>query len=401
MSNNYKYMPYPESDIAILRNYRIKQWDWFLIIGSVLAPMTGLRITKVGPAELLCLIWALRYISPNLRRNAFTGFFTVFLSSMLIGTLIGLAVAPGELVKSGWFTWIYLAYIACTLFSVISNNDCIYNEKVFDLICHISVVWYLFLYILSETGKNSFLGAPLWYYNRFTGGGTNPHQLAVMFCGISFWFLRQMKKRKRYLGNVLCFIITVFLVNKTASSTGIVAIVTGFLTFVFVDTISIIHDKRKRAVLVAIEAMVTIIILILYNNYLYLMLYDWVASDANGLGRFYLWASVKQMAVKSPIFGLGPGIHGITAAGHIKEFHNSFIEIYAASGVFGIIALMIFSGRYMLIIKEGDMYLFPIMASMYMYSVGGFAFRRLAFWVIVAFTYTIAMQLKYEKMEIG
>ena len=396
MTNYYKYMRCSEPDIAIIRNYRIKQWDWLLILGSVLAPMTGLRITKVGPAEMLCFIWALRYISPSLKKHAFTRFFMAYISAMLIGTLIGLAVAPKELSLNGWFTWIYLAYIACTLFSVISNNDLLYNEKVFDLICHMSVAWYLFLYLFSITVSRSFLSAPLWYYNRFTGGGTNPHQIAVMFCGISFWFLRQIIREKKYVGNILSFIVSVFIVYKTASETGFAAIVTGLLTFLFVYMINRIHDRRKRAILIALEIMATIIILILYNNFLYSIIYDWVASDENGLGRFYLWASVKKMAAKSPIFGLGPGIHATTPSGNPKEFHNSFIEIYAASGACGFIALIIFSIRYLRNLKEGDLYLVPIMASMYMYSVAGFAFRRLAFWMIVAFTYTIAMQLNYE-----
>ena len=401
MINNYRYMRYSEPDIDIISSNRIKQWDWLLIIGSVMAPMTGLRITKVGPAELFCFIWALRYISPNLRRTAVTDFFTVFFSSMLIGTLICLAVAPNELVMNSWLSWIFLGYIACTLFSVISNNEFWYNEKLFDLICRLSVVWYLFLYIYSLTGRHSFMGAPLWYYSRYTGGGTNPHQIATMLCGISFWFLRQIERKRRYIGNILCFIVTIFLIYKTESSTGIAAIFVGLLTFAFVYTISIVHDRRKRAVLVAIETMITIIILILYYNNLYLALYDWVASDSNGLGRFYLWASVKQMAVKSPIFGLGPGAHAVSAGGYAKEFHNSYIEIYAASGVFGFMAMILFSIRYLHTIRVGDVYLLPIMAATYMYSVAGFAFRRLAFWVIVAFTYIIAMQLKNEKLEIG
>lgn len=397
MTKEYKYVRYYEPDIAILQKYRIKQWDWLLIIGSILAPMTGLRITKVGPAELLCFIWALRYLSPGLHRNAFTGFFTVFFSSMLIGTLICLVVAPNELVMSSWLSWIFLGYIACTLSGVICNNDLLYNEKILDLISHLSIIWYLFLYILAETGRRSFMGAPLWYYERFTGGGTNPHQLAVMCCGFCFLFLRQIRWRKGFIWNAASFIISIYLVYKTESSTGLAAIFAGMITFIFVYTISNIYDRRKRAILLSIEAMATIVIIILFYNTIYLLLYDWVASDANGLGRFYLWASVKQMAIKSPIFGLGPGVHAITAGGNIKEFHNSFIDIYAASGIFGFIALIIFSLKYFFNIKEGDLYLLPIMASMYMYSIAGFAFRRLAFWVIVSFTYTIAMQLRYEK----
>ena len=38
---------------------RLKPMDWLLIIGFCFAPMTGLRVWKAGPAEVICLIWSL------------------------------------------------------------------------------------------------------------------------------------------------------------------------------------------------------------------------------------------------------------------------------------------------------------------------------------------------------
>ena len=35
----------------------IESRDWILLIGLSLAPMTGLRIWKIGPSEVLCLLW--------------------------------------------------------------------------------------------------------------------------------------------------------------------------------------------------------------------------------------------------------------------------------------------------------------------------------------------------------
>jgi hypothetical protein len=39
---------------SIKRHLNIEKWDWLLIIGLVFAPMTSLRIGKVGPGEVLC-----------------------------------------------------------------------------------------------------------------------------------------------------------------------------------------------------------------------------------------------------------------------------------------------------------------------------------------------------------
>lgn len=377
----------------IYEDNRIRPWDWVLIIGSLLAPMTGFRISKVGPAELLCFIWALRFFSPKIRLNEFNIFFFTFLSSMFIGTIMCLYVAPSELVMNSWLSWIFLAYITCTLYRVICHNELAYNEKVFDTICHLSVLWYMLLYIFSITISRTLLGAPLWYYYRYSGGGTNPHQLATMLCGLAFWFLRQVKLKRNAFLNILCFIIVVFLINETKSSTGIASVFIGVVTFMFVFTFSNIEDRRKRTAIIIIELLAVLLVIISFSNILYSIIYKWVASDSNGLGRFYLWASVKQMALKSPIFGLGPGAHAVSFGGNAKEFHNSYIEIYAAGGIVGFFALILFSLRYAKTTIKGEVYFLPIMASVYMYSVAGFAFRRLAFWVIMAFTYTIAKQL--------
>ena len=46
----------------VLRRSGIRRWDWLLILGIMLAPMTGLRIWKAGPAEVLCFIWTLKFL---------------------------------------------------------------------------------------------------------------------------------------------------------------------------------------------------------------------------------------------------------------------------------------------------------------------------------------------------
>lgn len=40
----------------------IPRYDFLLIVGLILAPMTGLRVWKLGPSELLCALWCLRYL---------------------------------------------------------------------------------------------------------------------------------------------------------------------------------------------------------------------------------------------------------------------------------------------------------------------------------------------------
>ena len=80
----------PHKPIRVHHN-KIRTWDWLLILGLTIAPMTGLRIWKIGPAEVLTFIWCLRFFPRGRVSNgALMRFFLVFLGSMAIGTIMGL-----------------------------------------------------------------------------------------------------------------------------------------------------------------------------------------------------------------------------------------------------------------------------------------------------------------------
>ena len=379
------------------KDIRIRYWDWLLIIGAVLAPMTEFRIWKIGPAEVLCFIWAIRYIRyGHIIVNEYVKFFVVFLSSMIIGLLFCAIVAPSEFGIGGIPTWFFISFFACTLLLGISQNDLSYNYKLFDSICVLSVLWYAFLYIYSILISKSLLGAPLWFHQRFSGGAKNPHQVAVMFCTIAFWFTRRLSRRDRPLASIICFAITVFLEMETKSSTGTVTIFLGSFVFLVLFTTTYMKGKKARMIALLCEFLIGILVAILFYGVIYRAVYEWISDDANGLGRFYIWASFKNMFSKSPLFGLGPGRHAVTQFGTAREFHNSYLEIYAISGMVGFLAFVRMTvWKYKTVIK-GDKLLMPILVSAYGYSLAGFAFRRLVYWIILTFTVVIASQITGE-----
>ena len=374
---------------------KIKRLDWLLIIGAVIAPMTGLRVWKIGPAEVLCFVWVLGNISikKKIVIDDYTRFFSVFLVSMFFGTIICTFVAPTELsLRNGWATWIYLSTVACVLYTSLLKNDREYNIRVFDIICYFAAIWYLFLYYYSRTVSRSFFGAPLWFHYRFSGGGTNPHQVAVLLCGIAFWFTYQIINKKAILINSVFLCVAVFLERKTLSSTGTAALFLGAAFLIEIYTFTHVRNSRTRYLLMVLEFLITIFVVVLLKGLIYRVLYEWVSEDKNGLGRFYIWASFKNMFMKSPVFGLGPGTHALSGAGNRIEFHNSYLEIYAATGAIGFVAFVVFSFRLCKDYIKGDKYLLPIMITLYGYSMAGFACRRLAYWVILTFSVVIAKQ---------
>ena len=112
---------------------RIKPMDWLLIIGFCFAPMTGLRVWKVGPAEIICLVWSLwTFTNSKLLVSNILKFFIGYLTAMLIGSIAGFFIARNELYLSGLLTWFYLAFIAVMVFQGLSKNSLEYNEKLFN-----------------------------------------------------------------------------------------------------------------------------------------------------------------------------------------------------------------------------------------------------------------------------
>lgn len=373
----------------------IRWWDWLLIIGLSLAPMTGLRIWKVGPAELLCFIWGLKYL-PKAKYvvNDTFKFFLGFFCSMFAGTIIGLIIAPSELQASDWFTWIYLAFIALSIYEGTIQNELDYNERLLEYFSTISVVWYIFLYFYSIFVSRTFLGAPLWYISvRYTGGAQNPHQVAVLMCGLTFIFVRNIFNRHKPLINVLCCIGAVFVVLQTASSTGILSIFCSFLITIFVLTFRHIENAAKRTTLIIIQFFLSVLVIVIGFQFFYVRIYAWIASDPNGIGRFEIFRYIFDVLDKSPIFGLGPGLHSLSGT---KEFHNTYLEILAASGFAGLFTLIVYTVRIFKKIVAEPLFIAVVFA-IYMYGIAGFAMRRLAYWGILLFVIVISEQKRTSR----
>jgi len=378
----------------------IRQRDWLLIVGLILSPMTGLRIAKVGPAEVLCLIWVLLH-APKARIiiNNITSFFLVFLGSMFIGTIWCLAISPREIVYDHWFTWIYLTIISIGMYNGLSKNTIDYNVRIFDLFSRGAAIWYLLLFVYSRVVSTSFLGAPLWYYGyRFTGGATNPHQIAVLMCGLTFCFTRYVFSNKKPVVNALFAIVCLYLELQTASSTGIVALVLAFAVTAFIVTGHTVQNRTTRYIFYVFEAVIIILVAVLGYSFFYRTIYSWILSDSNGLGRINLLHQIGNSFKKSPIFGLGPGVHAFDTFGNVKEYHNTYLEIIATTGLVGMAAFVILTIRTMKNMLVDDFFI-PIMIAIYAYGLGGFAMRRLAYWGLFIFIFVLSEQMRKKSDE--
>ena len=377
---------------------RLRFFDWFLIIGLTFAPMTGLRIWKVGPAEVLCLIWGIRFmLKTKFRMTDLLKFFIGFIGAMLLGSLVGYLIARSQLRISGVLTWVYLAFIALSMEIGLSENEVEYNEKLLFVFSAMAVAFQLFLYIYSQRISMTFFGAPLWYHGvRYSGGGTNPHQVAVLLCGTIFVFFRQIAKKKNIIISILLIAADVFLLKETESSTGIMAIVLGGVVMIFL-AITNLRNKRRRVQLMLIAIFSIAIVLLLTYSYIFSFMNKWLEEDSNGMGRLEIFSSFGECFKKSPLFGIGPGMHG---GGGTIEFHNTYLEILAATGAVGMTFFILYTVRCIKKLWRADWTLIPIMTSLYAYSLAGFAMRRLAYWGVMVLIMVIA-QGKLKSYDFG
>ncbi len=374
---------------------RLRFMDWILIIGLTLAPMTSLRIGKIGPAEALCALWSVRFVfKSRFRMTDIFRFFVGFMGCMLFGTAVGFLTARNELRISGLFTWLYLAGIAVLMYDGLSRNDSAYNEKLLNTFAAAALLWQLFLYIYSITVSKTLLGATLWYHGvRYAGGGTNPHQVAVLLCGVFPIFIRNVIRRKAVVFNIAFAAAAVFLLLKTKSSTGVLALAVCIAFFALLR-IANIGSKRKRIQMLFITLLLIILAVLFLYKTVYNYLKEWIEEDSNGIGRIYIFSSFGNTFWKDPIFGLGPGVHGING---LIEFHNTYLEILAATGLEGMAFFEIYTVRIVKSLWKADWTLVPIIASMYAYGLASFAIRRLAYWGIVVIATALAAGINREK----
>lgn len=384
--------------LIIKRKEKIDLWDWLLVVGLALSPMTSLRIWKVGPGEFLCALWTLRYL--NLKKIFFSDvfkFFVAFILCISIGTLIGIYRTPEGTSPLGIATWIYLGYIACMIYYGLRLRSAEYIEHLFFIGATVSACWHLFLYAYSLTVSRSFFGIGLWYGGgRYAGGATNPHQLALMMSGLSIYFLRNVFKKYNAVFSLAMSVCCLVIELATESSTGLASVAAAYLVFMYVFTARLGASKKMRAGIMIVETLLIILAVVVFFNPLFNFVYNWVSSDKNGLGRLYYVSRFGESFEQSPIFGLGPGTHVINAERN-KEYHNTYLEIVASGGIVAAVAFIWFTLKS---IKSftADVYFYPLLATLYVYGFGGFAMRRLPYWWMLSFALILADKRKQEKM---
>lgn len=373
---------------------KLYKYDWLLIASFILAPMTGLRIIKVGPAELFCALWCIVNYQYMISLNKlFFYFWSCFLSVMFLGSILGTYLYPDESNMIGIIVWVYFAFISLAGCSILNN---MHFERIKNILKTMTIggtIWYLFLYIYSLFISPSFLGAPLWFgETRFSGGGTNPHQVALLLGCINVFLLYKVLNTPKWLKKLrylLILFIALFLLIETQSSTGLMATIVGVLYISYVKFFQVFTSKLRVKF---VFWMLVVFVAIVFNQTIHEAFMEWVSSDDNGMGRLEIFSSIGTAFWKSPIIGLGPGTHGINGT---IEFHNTYLEIVAIGGVVGFTIFFIFTLKLFKAMKNSPLCI-SIMITMYIFGFAGFGMRRLVYWILLSIIFVYAKKDKYS-----
>lgn len=360
---------------------KINYSDWLLIFAIVLSPQTGFRIYKIGPSELMILLWIIGNHSSLIikTKHFLSKFWIEYLFLSILGTAYCLMFFPNESTPGHMITWFVFAVFSITIYDKFQGES---SESILIIskwVVVFTVSWYGLLYGYSLLVSNQILGVPLWYSNvRFSGAADNPHQLAVLLTGIVPLLLFFIVDSKQIIDKIIFSILIagdLFLIQETQSSTAYVAIV---LTLIFMMVYQVFNRMKNKQLIVGIMILLFFSVYLIFENIIYLQIHNYLLSDENGLGRVEIFQSFEQLIEKNIFFGLGPGTHALNG---MMEFHNNYLEVLAMTGILGFYAF----GNFTLKLYNNLQGVFfkATMIIFYAYGLAGFSMRRASFWGII------------------
>lgn len=385
------------------QNKQFNIWDWILVVGTVISPMTEFRVWKVGPGEALVMLWCIRYFGKFFSlslKDLLPRFWILYLPVIALGTGFCMLAYRTEASPSGLLTFFYFALISCLIYVGLSDRSADQIKRIIYLVGILTGVWYLYLYYYSRYISYYFHGVRLWYGGvRFSGGATNPHQLATLVGAALFINIIHLADRSRTVKEKIIPAISaamcLFVAIQINSSTLVVTIIVTLSLFLYHLSLNHLQTRSQKWIATSVLLIVFSVLIGIFREKLFDYVFEWIESDANGRGRFDIFASIGGTLRKNWLFGLGPGMHGLDGT---IEYHNAYLEILAMGGIVGLGIFIVFSIRLFQLLMTEPAILYTVIP-LYAYGLGGFSMRRLCFWIIVSMTAVYCARKKQALSE--
>lgn len=367
-------------------------WEYILVLGILTAPMTSLRIWKIGPSEILMLFWSIKIfidIRFKFKIDMFMKFWLLFDLCLLIGFSyrITASIYTGPFL-SETLTFIFFNIFVFAMSQYLPSISYRKLLKILYAIFYFSSCVYIVLYIYAKFVSGSLFGISLWWGGlRLLLFSENPHQLAFLLGPLVLigLYLLNIKYIKGNKGKFLAYltIVTLIIISiETKASTLIMVYFVISLVIIVMKNVTK-HNSKKQVYKFLGSISFLLATCLLFYNYIYELLLKFIESDANGEGRILLWERGIERLSVSPIFGLGPGAHllGDNIIPFL-EVHNTYIDVALRGGVVGLFILLIMLFKSIYIVKS-NIFAVSIVLFFCLYGIAGYSLRRITLWFFI------------------
>lgn len=365
-----------------------------LILGLLLAPLTSLRVWKIGPGELFLFVWSLLVL---LRRkkivfNLLTKFWYLFLLLLSVGTFFGnLLITERGIEISQPLTYLFFTLFITSLVVFFDSNNISYS--ILKKVYWADFFFFSFLFFYGTFIAPSLLGLKLWFASvRFTGGALNPHQFAytsgpMIIIGLYLAsVIRSIPKKIVLYLSIIPFIM-MSIATRSATLEAVFLIEFIMLVLLSISDSKLPEKRTKKRIFVF---SFIIIFVLIFSQELYSQFLSFVQSDPNGPGRFELWRESVNTWKISPIFGLGFFGSAGAETGITSEAHNTYFELLLNSGLLGLSLYLFFIYKLSKFTVKNKYALLMILFFV-LYGFGGYSFRRVYMWYITISAYYLVL----------
>lgn len=378
-----------------------------LIFAGILIPFTVLRVGYVGLGELTLLILFLYglnkgYINRITRDVVFSRFWVQFLIITFFGFAYNIVILNQSTGTVESTVFDFMAYIVILITCLIIENfyhkDRIDIYEIIKMIFLISGVLFTALYLVSMF-TDTIYGLPLKYYDYFAPFVTNLHQTAMFMAPMPFIGLLIIRNEKRpiirFFSLVLILIFS-YLVVQTGSFKALVGLTLGWAVYFVLEFVKLFKGRMKNAVIVSLISII-IFLGVVNSPVLYEIFFAIFNAEDLASGRSSLYSNAIDVALTSPLVGLGPGAH-IYQAGQFWDSHETFITVFLQGGAIGLIFFLFLLYK----IFKNFIKITSLLAAsipILIYALGGDIMRRLPIWLLLLLLYYYIINF-YKEAEV-
>lgn len=324
----------------------------WLAVSLMLTSMTELRVAPlpIGPGEALLLAWMVVHASyliverlqPVTDRVTYyvTGFWYLALLFIVLGwSWAYVAQEHPDGAYHDFSAMVFSGAFSFVLVLVIRDSKMVFS----------ALFWLVLAALIPMIAGFATYGFDLEPFletgTRFRGLADNPNQLGLFLAPLPFTAFFLVRRVSSTRASIALFAVTPLLVAfgfLTKSDALMLGWILGGL-FLAVFSLPIIPASAPLLPRFVLKG----IVFLLLGLVVLLVIEPWLgevySTREQGSERLSLWQNGFQAAVRSPLFGWGPGPHsGVAAPLAGQESHNTLIDLVSAGGlVLGILAVLL------------------------------------------------------------